>query len=296
MKKIYLIAAAAMAALSLSAPAMAAGPTFKLCTGNDQLNYFKAGHILKKSSTSVNVEVIPSKGSLDNLEKLAAGQCDGAFVQSDAMLVYGSKNAKAISGIERAGVLYQEQAHMICNRKVGFDRMVKLDKSHTVAIGPDGSGARTTWDAFVLADKARYSVVGTDSRAGVRALSAVAEGTQVQCALVVAAINSSFMKNDAQSQGDNLILVGTDDRDMTKTAKDGRGQPIYSYGEIPAGTYPKIQPSGTVYGTKAIGTIQVDAIFVANSDWINANDSDYDKLLRSFAAAKPAIAKLAQPQ
>ncbi len=45
----------------------------------------------------------------------------------------------------------------------------------TVAVGPDGSGARTTWDAFVLADTARYSVVGTDARSGVRALSAVAE-------------------------------------------------------------------------------------------------------------------------
>jgi hypothetical protein len=67
------------------------------------------------------------------------------------------------------------------------------------------------------------------------------------------------------------------------------------YGEIPAGTYPKIQPSGAVYGTKGIGTIQVDAIFVANTDWINAHESDYDKLLRSFAAAKPQIAKLAQP-
>jgi len=124
----------------------------------------------------------------------------------------------------------------------------------------------------------------------------VAEGTQVQCALVITALNSSFMKNDAQQQGDNVVLVGTDDRDMTTVAKDSRGQNVYSYGEIPAGTYPKIQPSGAVYGTKAIGTIQVDAIFVANADWINAHESDYDKLLRSFAAAKPQIAKLAQPQ
>jgi TRAP-type uncharacterized transport system substrate-binding protein len=296
MKKIYLTAMAALIGTMALVSGASAAEKFRLCTGNDQLNYYKAGHLLKASSTGVPIEVIATKGSLDNLEKMATGQCDGAFVQSDAMLVYSSKNAKAISSMERAGVLYQEQAHMICNRKVGFDRMVDLNKTHTVAIGPDGSGARTTWDAFVLADKARYSVVSTDSRSGVRALSAVAEGTQVQCALVVAALNSSFMKNDAQQQGSSIVLVGTDDRDMTKTAKDGRGQPVYTYGEIPAGTYPKIQPTGAVYGTKAIGTIQVDAIFVANSDWINANETEYDKLLRSFANAKPAIAKLAQPQ
>jgi uncharacterized protein len=293
MKKLLL---AAIAALAMTSVAHAEPETFRLCTGNGALNYFKAGHMFKAASTSVKIEVIETKGSLDNLDKLSNGQCDGAFVQSDAMLVYSSKNAKAISGMERAGVLYQEQAHMICNRKLDLGRMVNLNKSHTVAVGPDGSGARTTWDAFVLADKARYSVVNTDSRSGVRALSAVAEGTQVQCALVITALNSSFMKNDAQQQGDNVVLVGTDDRDMTKTAKDNRGNAVYTYGEIPAGTYPKIQPTGAVYGTKAIGTIQVDAIFVANTDWINAHEGEYDKLLRSFAAAKPQIQKLAQPQ
>jgi TRAP-type uncharacterized transport system substrate-binding protein len=295
MKKFYLSALAAIAiGVAFAAPAQAA--TFKLCTGNGSLNYFKAGHMFKSASQSVAIEVIETKGSLDNLDKLSSGQCDGAFVQSDAMLVYSSKNAKAISGIERAGILYQEQAHMVCNRKLDLGRMVNLTKQHTVAVGPDGSGARTTWDAFVLADKARYSVVNTDSRSGIRALSAVAEGSQVQCALVITALNSSFMKNDAQKEGDNVVLVGTDDRDMTKTAKDSRGQPVYTYGEIPAGTYPKIQPTGAVYGTKAIGTIQVDAIFVANADWINNNETDYDKLLRSFATAKPQIQKLAQPQ
>jgi len=292
MKKLFLIAAAVLALGSVTADAAA----FRLCTGTNSLNYNKAGHILKKNSQSVAIEVIETKGSLDNLDKLSKNECDGAFVQSDAMLVYSSKNAKAISGMERAGILYQEQVHMVCNRKLDLGRMVNLNKSHTVAVGPDGSGGRTTWDGFVLADKARYSPVNTDSRSGVRAMAAVAEGTQVQCALVVTALNSSLMKNDAQKEGDNVVLVGTDDRDMTKTAKDGRGQPVYTYGEIPAGTYPKIQPTGAVYGTKAIGTIQVDAIFVANTDWINNNERDYDTLLRSFGSAKPEIAKLAQPQ
>lgn len=124
----------------------------------------------------------------------------------------------------------------------------------------------------------------------------MADGTQVQCALVVTALNSSFMKNDASNAGDRVVLVGTDDRDMTTVAKDARGQYVYTYGEIPAGTYPRIQPSGTVYGTKAIGTIQLDAVFVANTNWIDAHDREYDGLLRAFQSAKPEIQKLAQPQ
>jgi TRAP-type uncharacterized transport system substrate-binding protein len=209
--------------------------------------------------------------------------------------------------------------------------MVNLTKDMTVAIGPEGSGAHTTWDAFVLADKKRYGQINTDVRSGIRAVQAVADGIQVQCALVITAINSPFMKNDASNAGDNVVLVGTDDRDMTTVAKDARGQYVYSYGEIPAGTYPRIQPSGTLYGTQAIakdargqyvysygeipagtypriqpsgtlygtqaiGTIQVDAIFVANTSWINSNESAYDSLLRAFQSAKPEISKLATPQ
>ena len=294
MKKLLLLAAIALGAMTAQASAQSA--TFKLCTGNSQLNYFKAGHMLKSKSQNTQVQVVETKGSLDNLDKVTSGECDGAFVQSDALLVYSSRNAKAISSLERAGVLYQEQAHMICNRKIDLGRMVNLTKDMTVAIGPEGSGAHTTWDAFVLADKKRYAPVNTDNRSGIRAIQAVADGSQVQCALVITALNSSFMKTDAQNAGDRVVLVGTDDRDMTTVAKDARGQYVYSYGEIPAGTYPKIQPSGTVYGTKAVGTIQVDAVFVANANWINDHEKEYDGLLRAFQHAKPEIQKLAQPQ
>jgi TRAP-type uncharacterized transport system substrate-binding protein len=91
-------------------------------------------------------------------------------------------------------------------------------------------------------------------------------------------------------------LVGTDDRDMTKTAKDARGNAVYTYGEIPSGTYKGIQPTGTFGGSKSVDTIQVDAVFVANRDWIAAHGTDFDKILDGFANAKPDIAKLVQPK
>lgn len=281
--------------VALSSAAVAQAPTFKVCTGSDAGNYYRSAHILKSKSTSVTVEPVVSQGSLDNLDKVVSGQCDGAFVQSDALLVYSSRNARAISGLERAGVLYQEDANLLCNRNANVNRIVDLTSKHTVAVGPDGSGARTTWDAFILADKKRYQPVQVDTRAGLRALSAVADGSQVQCLLWVGAPKSSFIRDDAQRHGDRIVMAGTDDGDMGKVAKDARGQPVYTYGEIPAGTYPQLQPKGTVYGTKAVGTIRTDALFVVNTSWINANERAYDNLLRSFASAKPQIQKMVNP-
>jgi uncharacterized protein len=170
-----------------------------------------------------------------------------------------------------------------------------LTKDMSVAIGPDGTGAHTTWDAFVMADKARYGQVRTDTRTGQRALAAVSDGTDVTCALVITALNSSFIKNDANALGDRIVLVGTDDNDMKSVAKDAHGQYVYSFSEIPEDTYKRIQPSGTVFGTKAVGTIAVDAIFVASTPWIAKHEAAYDSVLRAFSAAKPEIAALAKP-
>lgn len=295
MIRTILLAGAALSALAC-VPAAAQQNSFRLCTGGEAGNYFKAGHILKSKVTGTTIEPVLTQGSLDNLDKITAGQCDGGFVQSDALLVYSSRNARALSSIERAGVLYQEHAHLVCNRAAKLDRIVDLGKSHTVAVGPDGSGARTTWEALVLADKKRYAPVQIDTRSGVRALSAVADGSQVQCLLWVGALGSSYLKNDAQQHGDRIVLVSSKDRDMPGAAKDGRGQPVYAYGEIPAGTYPRIQPGGVVYGTQAVDTIAVDALFVASVAWIDANSGTYDRVLRGFSAAKPAITELVKPK
>lgn len=295
MKKLYLIAALALVgALSMSAPAQAA-EKFRLCTGNAKLNYYAAGQHLKRHAAGV--DVIETKGSLDNLDKVTAGECDGAFVQADAMLVYSQRNAKAISALQRAGVLYQEQANLLCNRKAYTSaRMVDLNASYTVAIGPEGSGANTTWAAFVAADKARYGKVRTSDLTGTLALSAVNDGSEVQCALIITALNASLLKSEAPKYANGLALVATDDRDMTKNAKDSRGNPVYTYGEIPANTYKGIQPTGMFGGSKSVDTIQVDAVFVANRDWVAAHTSDFEKIVDGFANAKPDIEKLVQPK
>lgn len=293
MKKLFLLIAAATLGLSAATTAQAA-EKFRLCTGNAKLNYYAAGQHLKRHAAGV--EVIESKGSMDNLDKVTAGECDGAFVQADSLLVYSGKNAKAISALQRAGVLYQEQANLICNRKAYTSaRMVDLNSNFTVAIGPDGSGANTTWAAFVAADKARYGKVRTSDLTGTLALSAVNDGSEVQCALIITALNASFLKNEAPKYASGVVLVATDDRDMTKNAKDNRGNPVYTYGEIPAGTYKGIQPSG-MFGSKAVDTIQVDAVFVANRDWVAAHQSDFEKIVDGFANAKPDIEKLVQPK
>lgn len=292
------LAGAAMALGSVAAQAQTAKPNFRLCTGGDKGNYYRVGKILEKRTSAVNVQVIPTDGSLDNLNKIVRNECDGAFVQSDSLLVFSAKNADAISTIERSGVLYPEYVHLVCNRNSGIERITDLKKNHRIAIGSEGTGANTTWAAFVQADPKRYKEVGTDDRSENRAIAAVSDGSEVQCSLFVAGLGSSYMKTTVSNSGKNVVLVGTDDWDMGKVAKDGRGKSVYNYMEIPAGTYPKIQPSGMAWGTKPVKVITVDALFVGNLNWIKANSKAFNGVLEGMDNVKTdaEFKKIAEPQ
>lgn len=285
------INAAVVLGVSMSA-AYAQNAQFRLCTGSETGNYFRAAHEMRK----LNQGIVPvsTRGSLDNLDRLTKGECDGAFVQKDSLLVYSKRNANTISELERAGTLYSEQVHLLCNRSSGVSRIVNLNKDHTVAIGPMGSGANTTWESLTIVDKDRYSPVAVSPLTGERALASVADGSAVQCMLWVGAINSSFMV-DAQKYGNRVVLVATDDRDLVKGPKDSRGKPIYEYDEIPSDTYPSLQPSGNIWGTKAVKTASVEAVFVSRIKWITENEKPYENILKAFSQASPAIKAIVSP-
>lgn len=260
--------------------------TMKLCTGGEQGNYFWAGNnIAKHSAGRVNIEVISSQGSMDNLERLMSNNCDAAFVQQDALLVYNNRNARALNNFERVGSLYKEYVHLVCNRDARIKRVTDLNSKHTVAIGPLGSGSNVTWEGFVLADKKKYGQVKTSPITGMRALAAVRDGTDVQCMIFTAGLSSTYVKSDIQSAGDKVALIPADDSDFDN-AVDPKGKKIYTFHNIPGGTYPKLE-TGWLGGK--VSTVAVDAVFVISSSWIEKNERAFDYLMRGMNNALPEI-------
>lgn len=264
-------------------------PDFNLCTGGEAGNYFFAGNVLKKNSASVNVNVLSSRGSVENLDRMMEGKCDGGFVQVDALRVYGERNARSIAAVERAGSLYREYVHLVCNRDAKLSRITDLTDKHVVAVGPDGSGSRIMWDGFVLADKKKYGKITTSPLAGLRALNAVSDGTQVTCMIFTGALNLPLLKNDATNLTDRIVLVPANDGDFDN-ARDQRGKRIYNLEDIPHGTYGRLHPPAMI-GYKNVETVTIDAVFVVTNDWLDRNERAYDNLIRSFNNSLPEVKK-----
>lgn len=282
------LAALALAATA-AAPAHATNPPMTLCSGPDGGMYQRAAQeVVNQGRDRLQFNLVPTKGSIENLDKLAAGECDAAPVQADAFRVYKAKYSKDAGALEKAGPLYLEYVHLICNNKAGVSRIVDLrNGKHGVAIGPERSGSSVTWDSFVLADKS-YSKTPTLPLAGARALEKVKLGDEAACMIFTSALNNNFVKTDVNAAGDYVSLIPADDGDFDN-AKDDKGQPIYRYMAIPGGTYPKIQ-HGTL-GT-SVKTVAVEAIWVVRSDWIDKNERPYNYFIAAKNKAAAAIRQL----
>ncbi|CAH2603566.1 TRAP transporter substrate-binding protein [Rhodovastum atsumiense] len=282
---------ASLPSLALAQKPEAALPSVKLCTGPQDGNYdFSGIQIAQQAKGVLNVTLVQTQGSLDNLARLDKGECDAAIVQSDAYGVYLKQNSRSALNIEKSRVLYQEYLHFICNSQAGLSKITQLTRQHTILIGPLGGGTSTTWESFRLADPKRYDPIPTLPVGGLRAVNMVQEGSQAACLLFVTGLKSPQINEANQvalnSKG-KLVLIAADDSDLPKL-KDPKGRQIYSKATIPGGTYPGgLQPS-SMFGS-SVDTIAVDAVFVASTAFIDANGQAYNALLRAVNNAVPAI-------
>jgi uncharacterized protein len=285
MQKTFLfgIVGAAMLASSL-----ASASDLRICTGGEAGNYFFAGNVISKNARSLSIDVVTSQGSVENLDRMLDGSCDAAIVQSDALMVYAGRNPRILPVVERAASLYTEVVHLICNTNAKISNIKDLNNTHVIAVG-DGTGTAITWEAMSNTDRDTYGKIVVDTRSGLRALNAAADGTDVTCSLFVSGLGSSLIKNDAQTLGDRLNLVVVDDPRFVAT-KDARGRDVYSFVDIDAKRYPRLAQSGW-FSNKDTRTIGVDAVFVISTDWIKKNERAYDGLLRAVNASLPEIAQ-----
>lgn len=269
---------------------------FRLATGGETGNYYASGSYVARDTKGVRVKVQTSTGSEATLDAIVRGDVDGGFVQADALNAYVQRNRSAATAVRRTGSLYREYAHLLCNTKLGAKHMRDLPDGTRIGIGAPGSGHNVTWNALIAASKSgwfkgkKYDKLVAIESNDYLDLQAASMGKELQCVFYVASFGAPWMTRDA-AEFPNLRLVGTDDKDFAD-AKDSSGEPLYSFTEIPAGTYPKSNPEGTLFGTKSVNVIGIDALFVVGSKWANDNRDALIRVSRGFNAALPDIKKL----
>lgn len=255
----------------------------RLCTASASGNYYASGQEIARQVKlfGITVDLMETDGSMDNLKRMSANECDAGIVQIDAYLVYQEAHQDERLDIRRPQHLYDEFLHLVCRTDNGIDSiedLVDQGESHTLLVGPPQSGGAITWQLFTLMD-ARYSEVKTGELGGKDALELL-QDAQASCLFFVSGLRSKYSSTVNQG-GSQLKLVAIDDRDLGK-AKFA-GQPIYTFKDISAETYPNLQVGG------AVESLIVRAIFVINSTWADAFPSAFKILFEGVERATPVI-------
>ena len=271
-------------------------PTFKLCTADKNGNYYQFGKFLQDEATGqVNIEVVTTAGSIDNLEGMQTGKCDGAFVQRNAFTTYADNNPGGSYNFERVSTPALEYAHLVCNRKSKVKSVSDLNNK-ILLVGEEGSGTEVTWEEIAEANQ-KYANIETRNVGGLSALQDIVAG-RGDCMLYVASLNTALMKQ-ANNRGKELILVPVNDKKLDDTTYgegvefdghlDQSGEKVYEFTDLPSEQYANIQ-DGFIF--TQVKTLSVPVDMVASLEWKDQYPEVYGDLLAAVGSIQPSIDSL----
>ncbi len=281
--RVSLAASAGAVLTTLATAALAEPAPLALCTAARDGAYHAAGEDLAKGAdpSHLEIQVVETEGSMDNLKRLARDACGAAIVQSDAYLVYQEVHEDQPLAIARNRFLYAEYAHLVCRRDAGVGSSADLlERQPRVLVGRDGSGGSLSWLALRYLD-ARYREVPTEPVGGTAALRQVLAG-DADCLFFVAGLGSGFARQ-VDREGEALQLVGIVGERL-EGAEIG-GARLYETRRIPAGTYGALQ-AGLTAGTE---TLTVGATLTVSGAWSARYPNGGAALMRALEHAGPAI-------
>lgn len=308
MRKIT-IAALGLAVAALPATtAWADAPTkLRICAGSPTGNYtFAAKEIQKRLGNAfAEVEIVTTGGSLDNMRRLTAGECDMAFAQSDVADLFVLENPASLSTIEPFKIIYQEYVHLLCPTASGWDGISDLGAGSKIVVGPDGGGSAETWRSLRRANDEKYAKIERlADPVNVTSASTVKDSANT-CMMWVSGLNSADM------QAVNLISVNTRDRKPALRLVDidddamgdilgSDGKPLYRWAEITrvepktdkkglpqGGVYANLIPGGWFGGSVSVPV--VDAKLMVRSDFKAAAASVLPRVTLAIEDASPTI-------
>jgi TRAP transporter TAXI family solute receptor len=122
---------------------------FTIATGPSGGSYFQIAQDIKNvaGKEGIELQVMPTKGSLENIELLGTGKVDLAIVQLDALRFISDvvKQDQGLDVFDKIKVilnLYPEEIHILSNKK-DIQTFYNLEGKR-VSVGPPGGGTAVT--------------------------------------------------------------------------------------------------------------------------------------------------------
>lgn len=225
------LALALLASLSWSVGALAS-ETYRLTTGSLGGTYHDVlgvnlRNILRENG--IGVEVLESRGSIQNLDRIHDGDADIGFTQADALA--GWLRTKPAAEIDILGSLGNECIFMVVHKDSGIEDIGDFtDGSLKIAVGERGTGSAQSWD-FIRTLNTDYAEPQVYYQGGIRAMGQVQTGNLDAFLWVTSPNNRQHRFLEAVLIDNSPFrFVNFDDRSLASTLPNG--QDVYTTEEV----------------------------------------------------------------
>lgn len=209
-----------------------------IATGGTAGAYYPMGgaiaEILNKNIPGVNASAQSTGASVANINLLATGKVEMAFVQNDiaSYALAGTEmfKDKKVAGIQGLASLYPETIQIVSLESSNIKKLTDA-KGKRVAVGAAGSGTEANARQILEAAGLTYNDIKVQYLSFGEAASALKDGN-VDLAFVTAGIPTAAIQDIATQNKITVVPVSTEEAD-----KLIKKFPFYTKQEIPAKTY-----------------------------------------------------------
>ncbi|HEY0513032.1 MAG TPA: TAXI family TRAP transporter solute-binding subunit [Thermoanaerobaculia bacterium] len=230
--------------------APACGRVYTLASGSAQGVYLPLANdmavVARKSG--VEIRVIPSEGSRQNLAWLAEGRADLALAQSDiAWNAYSGRGGfpKPVTSLRVIAPLYTEAIHILIQRTLYIHRIEDL-RGKRIAVGPAGSGTETNAAQMLGAAGLTLAEVNARHLSIEESMAALRSG-EIDAAFVTSAVPSPLVTGVLADRSATLLEP---DRDFLERLR--KIFPFYLTKNIETSDYPHLDEQVTTAGVQAL--------------------------------------------
>ncbi|MBS6740392.1 MAG: hypothetical protein KH310_20205, partial [Enterobacteriaceae bacterium] len=199
----------ALAAVLLCASFCATASDITITTGQQGLTYNAVYGVNLAGALSeygYKSTVVPSKGSLDNLDKVVSGEAQIGFTQADAFQFWRSRHGNEAQKVDIIGELGDECVFVAVKDggKVGSESDLK--EGIKIAVGEPASGSYASWQYLQSLEK-DYAKVETYAKGGVRSLAKVTTGEYDAFLWVSAPDRTNKFLESVNQKGSGLTMI-----------------------------------------------------------------------------------------
>ncbi|MER6124352.1 TAXI family TRAP transporter solute-binding subunit [Streptomyces sp. NPDC001795] len=255
--------------------------TVTFSTGTPTGVYQKYGTLLQgaiaKDMPKLDVRLLNSDGSQENVQRVATGKADFTIAAADAVEAYMLENKPGADRLRGCARLYDDYVHLVVPRSSTVQSVADL-KGRKVAVGPGGSGVRLIAEHVLTAAGLDPQKDITPLPDGIGTMPQLLERHRIDAFFWSGGLPTSAVTQLSKHFAIRLVPIGSDL--VTKLHEQGGASRYYRAAVMPADTYPAAEQGSSVQ------TVAVANLLITRQD-MNADLTD--KFTRTVIDSRDGI-------